>query len=76
MLPLTILLIEINSIGENNIKRLGEVIMTVEDFTRVLPLFALALTIKYWFFTFNIPMAIISIIIHFITCVISGKYNG
>ncbi len=50
--------------------------MTVEDFTRVLPLFALALTIKYWFFTFNIPMAIISIIILFITCVISGMYNG
>lgn len=50
--------------------------MDFEELTRLLPLFALGIALKYWFFTPNIPMAIVSIIVLFITCVISGAYNG
>ena len=46
------------------------------EFTRLLPLFALGVALKYWFFTPNIPMAIVSVVVLFITCVISGVYNG
>lgn len=50
--------------------------MDIEDVARLLPLFALGVALKYWFFTPNIPMAIVSVVVLFITCVISGVYNG